>query len=324
MAISRPHAVLTVDGRKLTAAEAGLVDVEVRLSVGGAHDSVRLRLWPGSKIAGAAVGARIEVDLGEVGDEVRVLTGEVVAARMTPMAVELEGLAATVALSRSRTVQSFVGVSVADVVRALAGEVTVDAVQADLTLEAYAVDDRRPAWAHLRRLAALVGAELGASAEGGLRFVPPQTGPGEVTLRAGAELLGWRVGSQAAPTPPVVKAHGSASEQGSARWHWVRRDPGDGEPVRVVGGFHTRDAADGLATALSAGARRGGVGGGGVGGGDPTLRAGDAIAFEGVAGLSAGRAVEVVHRLDGRGFCTELWVEGADGGASGLLAAVGL
>lgn len=324
MAIPRPNAVLTVDGRALTAAEAGLVDAEVRLSVAGAHDAARLRLWPASKLAGTAVGARIELDLGEAGDEVRVLTGEVVATRATPVAVELEALAATVALSRSRAVQSFVGVSVADVVRALAGEVAVDTVEANLTLEAYAVDDRRPAWAHLRRLAALVGAELGASADGGLRFVPPQTGPGAVTLRAGAELLAWHVGPQAAPTPPAVKAHGSASEQGSERWHWIRRDPAGGEPARIIGGFHTRDAADGLASALSARAARGGLGGRIIAVGDPTLRAGDAIAFEGLAGLSSGRALEVVHRLDGRGFCTELYIEGTDGGAAGLMGAVGL
>ncbi|MCB9526955.1 MAG: hypothetical protein H6701_00905 [Myxococcales bacterium] len=72
--------------------------------------------------------------------------------------------------------QNFVG-SASPTSCALAGEVAVDTVEADLTLKPTpsTTAARRGAPAAPRRAGR--AEKLGASADGGLRFVPPQTGP---------------------------------------------------------------------------------------------------------------------------------------------------
>lgn len=316
MTLSRPSAVLTVDGQSLTAAEAGLARLELRLSIGGSHDAASLWLWPGSRFADTALGAVLEIALGEAGDEIDVWAGEVTERRRRPEALWIEGLCHTAALNRVRTSSAWEGQSVADIVRELAGDAAIDEVEADTQLEAYAVDDRRTVWAHLCELAARTGAEIGASASGGLRFVTPQTGSAGRTLRWGADLLDWTIGASPTPSPPKVVAHGAASEAGADRWHWPRLDPADGVdgPVRVAP-FHTREAADALTEALAARAERRAIEGELCTTGRPDLRPGDIVDLDDVPDVGAVRLLEVAHVLDARrGFISELRVEGGGGG----------
>src|SRR6202035_4676272 len=175
MSLSRPRARLTVDGQTLSSAEAALVRLTVALSLSGAHDPVELTVWPSSKLATAAPGSTMAIALGEEGSEQDVWAGEVTAVAAGADGVVLDGLAATVALSRQRVSQSYLDRSVADVVNDLAGSAAVDEVSGDANLPAYSVDDRRPVWDHLRDLARLTGADVGAAPNGGLRFVPPKS-----------------------------------------------------------------------------------------------------------------------------------------------------
>jgi phage protein D len=321
---SRPSAVLTLDGRALTSAEAALVRLRLALSVGEAHDAAEITIAPASPLASATPGAQLEVALGEKDAEETVWTGEVTDVAATERGTVLAGLAATVALSRERRSQTWLSQSVADIVRDLAGPVSVDTVDAPLRLEAYSVDDRRPVWDHLVTLARLAGCDLSAAASGGLRFVPSRSAagplplplPGGDPLRYGANVLGWRVTSRTPLRAADAVALGAASEQGAERWHWLRNEPapgaGQGTEVRVVAALRTRDAAQAVTDALSARAGRSAVRGEVTAVGRPAVRPGDQVEVQDLP-TPAGplRVLAVEHRFDGRaGFITRLSVEG--------------
>jgi hypothetical protein len=253
-----------------------------------------------------------------------VLSGEVVSVSQTPLAVVVEAIAATVQLSRTRRSQTYISQSVADIVRDLAGPVDIDEIQADLQLEAYSVDAQRTVWGHILTLAHLSGAEVGCSPTGGLRFVPVRSGSATRILRYGAAILDWDVAASQAFAAPGVAPHGAASEAGQDKWHWLVRDPvgAGGKPSWVIGAFHTRDAADQLASALAKRAVRAGLRGEVVIVGEPGVRPGEVIQISGLPGHDPGplRVLAVHHRLDGHGFLTSLTVEGSGGGgAAGLL-----
>jgi hypothetical protein len=332
MTLGRPCAVVTVDGRRLTSAEGAVVRVRVRLGRGPAHDDAECVCWPSSKLTTAAPGSTLALALGNAGDETDVWTGEVTGVRRAPDGVALEGLASSVALSRTFLSQTFVDLSIADVVRQLASAagVDVDEASGDATLPAYAVDDRRSAWAHLNDLAELTGAEVTVTAAGALKFVAPSSpsgggglveqvaslvlGGGASGLRYGANLLGWRATSRKAPATASVAAYGAASESGSAKWHWIRHDPdaaGRG-PARIVPALRTRDAAEALAGALAARAARAVRRATVVVVGDATLRPGQTTTIADIPGDPGGdlRLLAVEHTLDGdAGFVSRLVVE---------------
>ena len=100
MSLSRPNARLTVDGQTLSADEAALVRLRVDLVADGRHDHAELQLWPHSRLADAAPGATLAIELGERDRETLVFTGELNARRQQPDAIVLEALAATAALNK--------------------------------------------------------------------------------------------------------------------------------------------------------------------------------------------------------------------------------
>ena len=310
MALSRPRAILTLDGRRLTSAEAALVRLRVLLTL-GEHGPAEVLLWPSSRLAAARPGARLAIALGSEGDEEDVWTGEITGTAAGADAVALDGLEATVALSRRRVSQAYLNQSVADIVRDLAGPAVVDEVAGDTTLPAYFVDDRRSVWAHLLELAQVVDAGVAAGPAGGLRFVPARTGAPDHRLRHGAEVLGWWTGAAAEPQAAAVATYGAASEAGAEQWHWIRRP--SGAAGQIVAALRTKDAAEAMARALANRAARAAVRGRFRIVGRPGVRPGDLLA---VADLPTGdpgtlRVRSVEHVLDARqGFVTTLQVEG--------------
>ncbi len=326
MSLARPNARISIDGTKLGADEAALVRLQIDLAVNGSHDHVSMQLWPRSKFADSAAGALFEISLGQRDEEEPVWTGEVSARRLLPQAVVIEGLAATVALSRSARSQTYLDQSVADIVTDLAGDMSVDKIEGELKLHAYHVDNRRPLWSHLKVLARLVGADLGCAADGGLRFVPAAGAATPTTLRYGAELLDWNIALHGAPQAAEVAAYGSASESGAARWHWLAHDPVGAGAVatRLPAALATRDAAQAVADASRQRAGRAAVSGELLIQGRPALRPGDAVELADLPGAASGspgvlRVRAVRHTFDARsGFLTRLVVEGGEGGG-GLL-----
>lgn len=318
MSLSRPNAVLTVGGQDYSAAEAALVRLKITLGLSGSHDAAELTLWPASKLKDAAAGDILEISLGEQDGEDAVFTGQVTEVLAGADALVVDGLAATVALSRARRSQTYVSQSVADIVKDLASDIDVDEVQGDLQLEAYSLDDRRTLWSHVLDLAALTGADVGCSADGGLRFAPFESGSADVSLRYGADVLAWHAGPRAAPTAPTAVASGAASDQGSEKWHWLTRDPANGTAgARVVAAFRTRDAADQLNQALSDRAARAALRGQLFLVGRAGVRPGSRVEVTDLptGDLGTLRVLSVEHVLDARsGFTTALTVESAGGG----------
>ena len=311
----RPRAKITIAGRQLKSTEAALVRLVVSLSF-GAHDAAQVFVWADSKFKAPSPGDSMSIAIGDDGGETDVWTGEVVAVSGSADGVVIDGLAATISLSRRRTSQTYLAQSIADIVNDLAGPAPVDQVQADTQLDAYAVDDRRTVWSHILDLAAIAGADVGSSPSGGLRFVPPLTGSASTKLRHGAELLLWSAGAAPAPDASTVAPYGAASQAGSAKWHWLLNSPppsGSGAgPLRVVAGVRTSDAADAMAQALEDRAARATLQGRLVATGNPDLRPGDLVEAKGLPSGDLGplRVTRVEHVLDARkGFVTSLSVE---------------
>jgi|HubBroStandDraft_3_1064219.scaffolds.fasta_scaffold16811_2 hypothetical protein len=327
MSLLRPSVLLTVDGRTVSSAQAGLVRLVVSLAVNRGHDRAEIALWPSSRLAGTAVGTPLAIAMGVPGQEVAVWSGEVVAVAAAADAVMLEGLAPTAALSLRRVAQTYLDQPVAEIVRDLAGApgLALDEVSGDLQLAAYSVDGRRPAWSHLLDLARLTGGEVGASARGGLRFVPVRTGSADLELRHGAEILSWSAGPARRLDPPAIAAYGAASEAGPEQWHWLLRQPvpastdasGSGASFFVPAALRTRMAAQAMSLGLAAAAGRAAFGGALRIAGRPEVRPGNLLRLSGLPPPAGGapvtvRALEVEHSLDARqGFLSRLAVEGA-------------
>ncbi|HET9933944.1 MAG TPA: contractile injection system protein, VgrG/Pvc8 family [Polyangiaceae bacterium] len=318
MTLSRPRARVTLDGQALSSAEAALARVEVSLWLGARHDHAYVALWPDSRFADVAPGATLSIALGEDGAEEGVFSGT--ATRVTAGAdgIEIDGLSLSAKLSKFRRSQTYVEQTVADIVRDLAGSVSVDSVAGDLKLASYSVDQRRSAWDHIVELATLTGADVASTASGALRFVRPRTGTPDVTLRYGADVLAWEIGPVVEPGVPKVAAHGAGSEAGSEQWHWVLASPpaqgnGDG-PVDVVPAFTTRDAAEQLARARAEAGKRAAVSARLTTLGRHDLRPGSLVRVSDLPTGDAGvlRVLGVEHCLDSRtGFVTNVTAEGA-------------
>jgi hypothetical protein len=313
MTLARPSAIVTLANRTLTAAEAGLVSLRVRLTRGG-HDTAEMVLWPRTKFASAQPGDTVSVQLGLRDEEEDVWSGTVSSVDWTAEALVITGHAPTAALSRERKSQAYVAQTIADIVRDLASPIDVDQVDASAELSYYAVDHRRSVWGHLLDLARLSGAEMTCSAAGGLRFLPAQALPSTTKFRFGAELLSWHAGAVTTGTAPTFVAHGSASESGSEKWHWLHPDPtGGAGGGLVVGAFHARAVAEALSTAAANRVTRAGVSGDVELMGQASLRVGDVFSLSDLQGGDPGplRALSVTHTVDStRGFRTLARVEG--------------
>lgn len=316
MALMRPNAKLSIAGRSLSSAEGAVAAVRVDLSLNGAHDGVRLTLWPQSKFASAAPGDALTVALGDTGSEVDVLGGEVLAARTRPDGLVIEGVSATIALSRLFKGGPYINPSVADVVNDLIGSAAVDRVDAPLKLGAWHADNRLSVWQQLQALARLAGADLGSAADGGLRFISPGPAGAATKLRYGAQLLHWDLAQTPAPDVPTLASHGAGSQAGSSRWHWLSHDPvGVGaDPARTPGALSSRDAAQTASQALADRAARQATVGRVLIVGNADLRPGDTVELTDLPGNDPGRLriIALQHRLDRvSGFLTRLTVEAA-------------
>ncbi len=331
----RPAVSVTIAGRALSAAEAALLALRVDLGVGLAHDCVVLAFGGQSPFAGTAPGATLDLELGYDGSTAPVLSGSVVTVRQRPFGCVVEALAATAVLSTTRTGRAFLSQSVADIVKALAGEggVATSEVEATVQLPAYHVDERRTVWDHLQDLARLAGCETSCDERGRLCFRPPAgaggaggglagavasaasllgigTGP---ALRFGAELLAWDAAQHAAGAEAAdVVAYGT----GGAKWFVLVKEPDGGAPsgqTLVPAAARDRAGAQAMAKGLAAAAGRRESGARLAVVGDAAIRPGDSVSLDDLpAGGGAYRAVAVSHHLSAAtGFRSVLTLEGA-------------
>jgi hypothetical protein len=312
--LRHPIARVVVDGRRFTSAEAAVGWLEARLSLGGTHDTVRIGLWLRSRTAGIAPGARVSVALGEGNDVVDVWAGKVSHVALGERHVIVEGLSFTASLSNQHLTRTWQEQKVEDIVRDLTGDVDIDEVDASLQLPWYAIDARRTVWSHVRELAAMIGADVAATASGAVRFVPARTAAQSHELRHAAHLIRWRFGELPVATTRGVRAYGAASEAGSQQWHWLLGDSGQSGGGSIPGAIRTRDAADASARARSDHAWRQAHRASVLAVGSPRIRAGDVVRVTDLPDVPQKqyRVIGVLHRLDGAtGFTSLLQMEGA-------------
>ena len=314
MALPRPAARLTIDGRGLTMPEAAAVSVDVALSLTGEHDRAVLVLGPLSPWLDLGIGAVAEVALGDA-STVGVLTGTVERVRHLPWGTLVDVLGPTAPLERTRVGRAYTGQTVGDIVRELISAAGAQAgdVDAGPTLGAYHVDERRSCWRHVRTLASMFAYELSSGAAGEVHVRPPRTGRADHTLRAGAELVSWAVGArQLALASAEVGPFGAASEQGAEAWSLLHHQPGGSGPHRIIPAVRDREAASAVDRAVATAHERTGAAGRVVATGQPNVRAGDLVALDGVERAAATyRVRHARHRIDRNGFRTTLDLEAA-------------
>ncbi|MEM9556636.1 MAG: hypothetical protein AAGC60_20420 [Acidobacteriota bacterium] len=343
--ISRPSAVVRLDGRAFDARSAGLLELRVDLGL-ARHDAATLGLAPGSPLD-PSPGARLEIALGEAGAEEPVWSGSVIERVDAPAGLRVEALTPSHALSAARRAEVYLQQSVAQIVRDLVSDtVPINTLEGDLALDVYTVEPRRTVWDYVVELAHLADCVLSSTADGALRLVASGGSAGAIggalgalgalagesdALRRGAELLSWRLGPSSASSGPAraLAAVGAASEQGATRWHWLRARPtpvgsvpAAGSP-RLVGAVRTRAAAEQVAEGMAARRARGETVGELVAVGRPSLRPGQTVR---VADLPSGDATlrleSVTHRLSSHaGFLTH--ARGVADAGSGALGGVG-
>lgn len=339
MSLPRPTSTITLNGRRLTSAEAGLKGLRLDLGL-NSHDTARLVLWPRSKLAGAEPGDALQVGLstgpdggglpgaaaglpGTGGEGDAVWTGTVQSVQTGAGQLAIGGLASTAPLSRERRSATWADQSVADIVRDLAGGLDSE-IEADLDLPNYSIDNRRPVWAHLRELARLTGAELSCAGGGGVRFILAAKETAPIELRYGADLIDWQLSRGEAPPAAGAAEHAAASSAGSDKWHWLAHDPvgGAGDAATIPAAFRTRAAAEQFTEAAGARAQRAALRGAVWLGGRPELRPGALVELKELPEGDSGplRVRSVTHQLDGEtGFVTALAVEAGGGGGLGGL-----
>jgi hypothetical protein len=313
-----PSAVITLDGRAFSAAEAALVGLRVDLSLGDAHDGAELLFSWLSPRTDLQPEGEVGIELGSDGSSTPVLNGLVAAVDRRPEGYLVSVLATPSRLTRLRAGRTYLQQSAADIVQDLlsSAEVAAGEIRSSLNLAAYHIDEGRTAWRHLRRLAELAACETSTAADGGLNFRPPKSGPAaDHRLRYGADLLDWQLGPRAEGQAPAVVPHGAGSEAGGEKWYLLLGDPTGGEPqepTRVVPALRDQEAAAVLAEGLRNRARRRSRGGTAMVVGNPAIRAGDLVELADMPNDEDEllRVVAVRHRLDGRlGFSTDLRLE---------------
>jgi hypothetical protein len=312
-----PVAQLTIDGRRLSAAEAALLRAEVALALGPAHDRCTLELHALAPTV-PAPGGQIALALGFDDAPQDVFTGLVVRVERHAGGAVVECLAPSSQLSRRRVAQSWVGQGAKQIASEMLGDagVTAGVIGADLDLGIFHADDRRSRWDHLLRLARLAGCEVASAADGSLDLRPPKTGPAKATLRRGAELIAWQASTYSdEPAGSPVAPAGAGSEAGADHWHLPLASPAGEAPDReawVPGALRDRDAARSVAQALADAASRRKLGGEALCWGQPTLRPGDLVTLAEIDGGDVEtRLTAVTQVLDGNGYATWLDFEGA-------------
>jgi phage protein D len=319
MSIRRPVIELTAGGAALSGPEAAAVRVQCDLKVGSAMDYALIACTPQTPLVDVSVGDDFTIGLGYEDDQpATVLSGKVSAIDYNPRMVAIEVEAATCALARYYHAGSYVQQTIGDIVSDLVAQagLTAGTIEASQSLAAYHVDERRAVWSHIVDLSNIADLSLTTSAEGALEMREPKSGPVTSTLRYGAELLLWQAGPRLTEEIALQAApYGAGSEEGSAKWHILLKDPTGGSPdapTIVLPAARDRETADAFSQARQSRKARRGLYGRAIVTGIPTLRAGDVVEMVDLptGGDLTFRCRSVCHEIaPDVGFATHLQLE---------------
>lgn len=235
------------------------------------------------------------------------------------------------ALARMRINQSFVDMSVGDIISDLAGRagVQIAAVVDGPDLPLYVADDRAHLLDHIVTLARFAGADVTFDADGALISAVSGDSQSAATFAYGLSLAtGWLQQSSPLQDPLRSTGEGAAGSEGDDAWPWIAADSsgtahGDtGGGVIASGALRNADAVSGAHEArISMRARSDGtvlIGAPGT----PLICAGAVFTVEHDAIGGDYVAAEVVHTFSKfDGFRTRIhgWQRGSGGGLLGGL-----
>lgn len=151
------------------------------------------------------------------GSPATVITGQVLAVRRSSRTIEVVIGDAGQQLATLRSALTFIGQDSAAVIQALAGSAGAEIARAGpaLALAVYVAHQGRTAAEHVAGLAELAGAFAVIDADGRLNVHPLPTGPADLALLWGRELVGYEVHhSPGGPAQPVAVGFGPAGSTG--------------------------------------------------------------------------------------------------------------
>jgi hypothetical protein len=167
-------------------------ELSVTLSVLPGVNSFAVDLPPGATVScHPGDPARLDVDGGDDDGETTIMVGTVRSVSQGLSRIRVIAADASADLAALRSAATFTGQAGADVVTRLAGEagVSVGDTDLDLPLGAYTAHQRQTAAEHIAYLAALGGAVAVIDADNRLVVRPRPSGPADVALLYGRELI---------------------------------------------------------------------------------------------------------------------------------------
>ena len=186
-----PAVSLTL-GQQLYTSQA--VGVSVSLALLPAVNSFRVTLPAATQVdAGPGDPATLALDGGE-GQET-VLTGKLRMLRLTFSTTEITGADGGADLAAARPAATYQRQAARDVIRALASDAGVDAadIDLDLAMAAYVADQASTSGEHIADLSRLAGATARMNADGQLVVGGPPSGPPDLALLYGREIVDYRM-----------------------------------------------------------------------------------------------------------------------------------
>jgi hypothetical protein len=192
-----PTISLTLGQQQYTSHATGLV---VSLGLLPAVNSFRVNL-PAATPIDAVPGdpATLSLDGGE-GDET-VLTGKLRMMRRSIAATEVMGADGGADLAAVRPAATYRQQAGRDVIQALASDAGVDTadIDLDLPMAAYVADQSSTAGEHIADLSRLAGAKASMNSDGALVVGGPPSGPPDLALLYGREIIEYRMRENAPP-----------------------------------------------------------------------------------------------------------------------------
>lgn len=298
------------------------LDLTVALDIDTPADSFTLELGNADGVK-PAVGDQVKVELGYADDGglTQVMTGTVVCVEPAVETTRVVALSAGATLLRTFVEQTYESKTAGAIVRALAGDASVDVAATDdgITFPAYVIDGRRSIYHHMLDLADLSGFDLYLDPNDALVF-QKFTGGKRVHV---FEYTKHIVALDVARTPPragMVVAWGESptGSQGDGAWAWLTKDFSSSKGTAGSGALlllerpalRTKDAAGTAAAAALTTIQRRTVRGKLLTIGRPQVMLGDAISLQGLADTKLNTSFQVrsvTHRITKRGgFVTEI------------------
>lgn len=283
MSILYPNIIIESPLGSYSAGEALIAHASIELSTGRQHDSAEIVTALASPLASYSIGDTLSIKLGEMKKETVVFTGIITNHAIDSESITIELLSPTYVLSETYISQNFSGMTGAEIIQELAGEIAVDTAICDTMFHSFNVHNRQDCWSAIVQLAHITGSEITTSPEGAIAFKVPELSSIVSSFAYGSQIIDWQIASVSPLTPYGFAPHYSSSTLGNEKWHWIQNKATSTNmadaPLQTPGLLSSQDAADALEEQLLSKARQSSISAQVTLTGSPELRAGNNISI---------------------------------------------